>query len=98
MFDENFEVEDETMMDKIARKTIRSIPKPTSSFHYAMAMIFNLSIIFTAKPFFLIPRVFRYVFCFMSFIAAWRYLLNYKTYTIIEFESLCADLKKKTVL
>jgi hypothetical protein len=38
------------------------------------------------------------IYFLISFIATWRFMFNYKTQQIIEFEELYLDLKRKSIV
>jgi hypothetical protein len=59
-------------------------------------MVLNVFAVLTAPPFKLLPRWHFAVYFLISVFVTYRFLYNYKAYSINEFEDLYANLKKKT--
>lgn len=85
-------------MERLKRRAKKSVPERGVRSSLILSLILNILTILTARPFNLLPKYMFYLFFTVSIACAWRYLLNYKTYTLFEFESLYADLKHKSVI
>ena len=82
-------------MESLSKKAKRHL-KPTLYFHNSIAMALNVFAVLTAPPFKLLPRWLFIVYFVISILVTYRFLYNYKSYTVFEFEDLYAYLKKKT--
>ena len=100
--DENqFELEEEdeshSAFGSFRRKASRNL-KPSIYVHTSIAMALNVLTILTATPFKVLPKNFFFLFLLLSLLSAYRFLYNYKSYHLFEFESLYPFLKKKSSL
>jgi hypothetical protein len=87
--------ESTSIMSKIKRKASRHL-KTSIYVHNTIAMSLNVFAVLTAPPFKLFPRTMFALYFLISLIVTYRFIYNYKSYTIFEFEDLYAYLKKKS--
>ncbi len=66
--------------------------------HNSIAMALNVFAVLTAPPFKLLPRNMFFLYFIISLLVSYRFIYNYKSYTIFEYEDLFAFLKKKSSL
>lgn len=59
-------------------------------------MALNVFAVITAPPFKLLPRYLFGVYLLISLVVTYRFLYNFKAYSVFEFEDLYAYMKKKT--
>mmetsp|Transcript_31421 Transcript_31421/g.30769 ORF Transcript_31421/g.30769 Transcript_31421/m.30769 type:complete len:134 (-) Transcript_31421:794-1195(-) len=97
-FMDQFEVDDEPLIEKINRKAYGKIPTPSKSFHTFLAMSLNCGMILASTPFKVLPKISFGVFFLVSLFVTFRCLQGSKSYSIFDFEELYAFLKKKSRL
>ena len=74
-------------MESLGKRAKRHL-KPTLYFHNSIAMAFNVFAVLTAPPFKLLPRWHFVVYFLISVFVTYRFLYNYKAYSVNEFEDL----------
>ncbi|CDW87951.1 UNKNOWN [Stylonychia lemnae] len=83
------------ILSKISNRTSRHL-KPTQYVHGAIAMTLNVFTVLSSSPFNLFQRNFFLVYFFVSILVTFRYIMNYKSYAVFEYEDLYGYLKKKS--
>jgi len=83
------------VISKISGKKIQHL-RPTLYMHGGIAMALNIFTVLTSQPFNLFSKKFFLVYFLVSIIATLRYILNYKSYSVFEYEDLYYYLKKKS--
>lgn len=84
-------------MTRISRKARASL-KPSIYLHHTIATSLNVFIILTAQPFALFPKPAFILYFLISLLVSYRFIYNYKSYNLFEFEALYFWLKKKSSL
>ncbi len=84
-------------MTRISRKARASL-KPSIYLHHTIATSLNVFTILTAQPFNLLPKAAFLLYFFISILVSYRFIYNYKSYNLFEFEALYFWLKKKSAL
>ena len=86
-----------SIMTRISRKA-RATLKPSIYVHNTIATSLNVFTMLTAQPFNLLPKSAFILFFVISLMVSYRFIFNYKSYNIFEFEDLFFWLKKKSHL
>ena len=98
MFGDDFSDEGEGLMGKFHRKARLTIPSASREFHVFIAMMINIFALLSASPFNIFPKYTFGIYFLISVLVAWRYIFNYKTYSVFEFEGLYEYLNKKSLM
>eukprot|EP00347_Sterkiella_histriomuscorum_P015628 403356311 len=85
------------MLSKFSRKAGKHI-QPSFYVHHAFAMALNVFIVLTAYPFKIFPAQFFFAYFFISIVVTFRFIFNFKSYNMFEYEDLYIYLKRKSNL
>ncbi len=96
VLDDQFELEDEQLLDKVQRKACRKLPKTSSGLHVFISLAINSCIVLTAAPFKIFPKPLFALYFLITIMVTLRYFNNYKSYSVFEFEELYSFVKKKS--
>ena len=96
MIEEQFEIENEMLLDKFQRKACNKMSKPSLGFHKFIALSLNIAVVLSASPFKILPKFLFGLYFIISICVTANYLQNYKSYSLFEFEELYCFIKKKS--
>ena len=61
-------------------------------------MIINVFAVLTASPYKIFPKECFFIYFLISILVTWRYLFNYKSYSVFEFEDLYNFISKASMI